>query len=93
MKFESDKTMFEIYREHEYNREFRVILYTELNESNKHSERNRTLDGETIFSGFLNDDFKSEAKIKIREILTEMNTNDEPLPESEIRDRLKKYLI
>lgn len=43
MKFESDKTMFEIYREHEYNREFRVILYTELNESNKHSEINRAL--------------------------------------------------
>lgn len=93
MKFESDKTMFEIYREREFNREFRLILYTELTESNKHSEINKALDGETIFSGFIDDMKKDEAKVTLNDLIKEMNMDEQPLSEAEIHERLKDYLV
>lgn len=93
MKFESDKTMFEIYRERDFNKEFRLILYTELTENNKHTEINKALDGDTIFSGFINDIKKEEAKVTLSELVKEMNKSEEPLPEAEIHERLKEYLV
>jgi len=35
MAMESDKVMFEIYREATYTGKYRVVYYTELNENNK----------------------------------------------------------
>ncbi|MBV6479003.1 MAG: hypothetical protein HGGPFJEG_01764 [Ignavibacteria bacterium] len=75
MTFESDKTMFEIYREKEFNRKFKVVFYTELNEHNKEAEINHALNGETIFDGFLKDSLKEKGKTKIRELIKEMNTS------------------
>ena len=43
MLFESDKIMFEIYRETEYTGRYRVVYFTELQEHNKESEINRAL--------------------------------------------------
>ena len=41
--FGHEKTMFEIYREGSYDRHYRVVYYTDLNEHNKESEINRQL--------------------------------------------------
>lgn len=92
MAFESDKTMFEIYREKEFNRKFRVVYYTELTEHNKESEINRALNGETIFDGFIKDNVKEQGKILIKEIVDEMNGSNTPLEKGVIAQRLNQCL-
>jgi hypothetical protein len=92
MAFESEKTMFEIYREKEFNRKFKVVYYTELTEHNKETEINRALNGETIFDGYLKDLRKEEGKKIIRDMIIEMNKNEEALTRDEIKDRLKECL-
>ncbi|MEO8666536.1 MAG: hypothetical protein ABI462_13675 [Ignavibacteria bacterium] len=92
MAFESDKTMFEIYREKEFNKKFRVVYYTELTEHNKETEINRALNGETIFDGFISDKSKEQGKYIIKEILNEMNSKQNPLDKKEIINRLGECL-
>ncbi|MEO8209108.1 MAG: hypothetical protein ABI840_00995 [bacterium] len=92
MAFESDKTMFEIYREKEFNKKFKVVYYTELTEHNKEVEINRALSGQTIFDGFIKDNSKELGKVVIKEILNEMNSKSESLSADEIKKRLSEYL-
>lgn len=92
MAFESDKTMFEIYREKEFNKKFRVVYYTELNEHNKEAEINRALKGETVFDGFLKDINKDSGKQLIKDLLKEMNTSGECFSDEEIKKRLGDFL-
>jgi hypothetical protein len=49
MAFESDKIMFEIYRETEYTGKYRVVYFTELQDHNKESEINHALVGEHLY--------------------------------------------
>ncbi|HEX2788336.1 MAG TPA: hypothetical protein VHP32_10545 [Ignavibacteria bacterium] len=93
MAFESDKTMFEIYREKDFNRKFRCIIYTELNEHNKHSEINKAMDGESVFDGFLKDLTKKEGKKILADIINEMNQREEAYSQEEIKERLKEFLV
>ncbi len=92
MAFEADKTMFEIYREKEFNKKFKVVYYTELNEHNKEAEINRALSGETIFDGFLKDLTKDQGKFVIKEMIKEMNSNGVTFSPEEIRKRLNEFL-
>lgn len=46
MAFESDKTMFEIYRETTYTGKYRVVYFTELQDHDKETEINRAMAGE-----------------------------------------------
>lgn len=92
MAFESDKTMFEIYREKDFNKKFRVVYYTELTEHNKETEINRALNGETIFDGFLKDLKKENGKALIKDLLKEMNISESPFSREEIVDKLGEYL-
>lgn len=92
MAFESDKTMFEIYREKEFNKKFKVVYYTELTEHNKETEINRAINGETIFDGFIKDKSKEIGKTVIKEMLREMNSKEEPLSIDEIKKRLSEFL-
>ena len=61
------KTMFEIYREQDYNRAFRCVFFTELDEHNRGKEIARAAAGETIFSGFVSDDNKEDARAAMYE--------------------------
>ena len=92
MIFESDKLMFEIYRQKDFNRKFKVVIYTELNEHNKEAEINRALDGESIYDGFIRDNVKAEAKKVLAAMIDEMNKNLSPMKEEEITEKLKPYL-
>jgi hypothetical protein len=92
MIFESDKTMFEIYREGDFNKKFRVVYFTELDEHNKEAEINHALLGEPIFSGFLRDDMKSQGRMIIDEMIKEMNESGETLGEEDISEKLKLCL-
>lgn len=86
------KSMFEIYRQKDFNRKFKLIIYTELNEHNKEAEINRAMDGESVFDGFLKDSKKEEAKKILKEILDEMNKKEEALSEEAIKEKLSEYL-
>jgi thiaminase len=91
MAFESDKIMFEIYEDTVYNRKFRVVYYTELNENNKHAEINRAMAGNRYFDGFIKDYRKDEAKKIIEKIVDELNDGKQVSSE-QIRERLKDYI-
>jgi len=88
---ESDKTMFEIYREASYNHRYKVVYFTELNEHNKESEINRAMAGDHFFDGFLNGVRKEEAKAIIDRALLRLNNGEQVRPE-ELERELSGYL-
>ena len=90
MAFESEKIMFEIYKDSLYNKNYRVVFYTELNEHNKHAEISRALAGEHYFDGFIKDYKKDEAKQIIGSIVNELNDGKNISAEN-IKERLKEY--
>ena len=76
MLFESDKVMFEIYRETEYTGQYRVVYFTELQDHNKETEINHALSGEHIFDGFIKNFRKDEAKEIINSLLSRLNSGE-----------------
>lgn len=89
-----ERTMFEIYRESDYNRAFRYIFYTELEEHGRDSEIARAASGVTVFSGFFADAHKEEARRVVEEIVDELNVNDEEEPDpNAIRAQLAQFLV
>ena len=76
MGFESNKTMFEIYRETSYTGQFKVVYFTELQEHNKETEINRAMAGQHVFDGFLKDFQKDQAKAIIERLLDRMNQGE-----------------
>ena len=90
------KTMFEIYREQDYNRAFRYVFFTDLDEHNRGKEIARAAAGETVFSGFLSDERKADARVAVEAIVEELNAMDEDaasLSDAEFRRRLGPYLV
>ena len=73
MAFESDKVMFEVYREEGYARHYRVVYFTELDEDNKETEINAALAGEHFYDGFIADRHKPEAERVIAEVVDRLN--------------------
>ena len=91
-----DRTMFEIYRETDYNRAFRSIFYTELDEHARDDEIARAANGETLFTGYFDDKRKDEARAIVDAIVDELNDMDEDtagMPEADIRRRLATVLV
>ncbi len=91
MGFESERTMFEIYRESAYTGQFEVVYFTELNEHNKESEINRALAGEHFYDGFIRNYRKEEAKQILEAIVARLNNGEEVDP-SEIEQALGDHL-
>ena len=81
MAFESDKVMFEIYRETQYSRKYRVVYFTELQDHNKESEINHALNGEHYYDGFIKNYRKDEAKQIIEDYLARLNGGEEVAPQ------------
>ena len=81
MLFESDKVMFEIYRETEYTGRYRVVYFTELQDHNKETEINHALAGEHYFDGFIKNFKKDEAKEIINAILARLNSGERVDPQ------------
>jgi hypothetical protein len=80
MLMESDKVMFEIYREATYTGQYRVIFFTELNENNKEFEINRAMAGEHFYDGFIRNYRKDEAKNIIDNLLRRLNSGEKLTP-------------
>jgi hypothetical protein len=91
MLFESDKVMFEIYRETEYTGQYRVVYFTELGDHNKESEINHALAGEHFFDGFIKNFRKDEAKEIIDGILGRLNNGEELAP-GEVERALAEHM-
>ncbi|HWP47519.1 MAG TPA: hypothetical protein VNM22_10190 [Candidatus Limnocylindrales bacterium] len=88
---ESDKTLFEIYRERSYDKKYRVVYFTELNEHNKEQEINRALAGDSFYEGFLRNYRKEEAKAIINQFLQRLN-NGEQVDPAELDTALAEYM-
>ena len=91
MLFESDKVMFEIYRETEYTGRYRVCYFTELQDHNKETEINHALAGEHLYDGFIKNFKKDEAKEIINRLLDRLN-NGERLQAQEIEQALGEHI-
>ena len=91
MSFESQKILFQIYREGSFNRRYRVVYFTELGDGNKETEINRALAGDPIYDGFIKDFRKDEAKAIIDQCLAELN-NGAPFSAEKLQQDLKAYI-
>jgi hypothetical protein len=91
MLFESDKVMFEIYRETEYTGKYRVVYFTELQDHNKETEINHALAGEHFFDGFIKNFRKDEAKGIIDSLLERLN-NGEAVGAAEVERALGDHM-
>jgi hypothetical protein len=91
MLFESDKVMFEIYRETEYTGKYRVVYFTELQDHNKETEINHAMAGEHFFDGFIKNFRKEEAKEIIDGVLSRLN-NGERLDPQQVEQALGDYM-
>jgi len=90
MALESDKVMFEIYRETTYSRRFRVVYFTELQDHNKEWEISHAMAGEHFYDGFIRGYKKEEAKQAIDRILKRLN-DGERLDRAEVERELKPF--
>ncbi len=86
-----DKTLFEIYREAEFNRRYKVVYFTELGNHARDEEIPQVLSGEHLYDGFLSGWRKEEAKGLIEEFLKRLN-NGEEIPPQDIGQALEPYL-
>ncbi|MCK6483314.1 MAG: hypothetical protein HUU22_17260 [Phycisphaerae bacterium] len=68
--------MFEIYREADYGRRYRVVYFTELNEHNKEQEISRAMAGEHFYDGFIAERHKEQAKRVIAEAVRRLNAGE-----------------
>jgi hypothetical protein len=90
MAFESDKIMFEIYREKIYSGRYRVVYYTELDDHNKETEINRAMAGESFYDGFLKNYTAEEGKQVIEQFVERLNQG-EKIDAAEMDRALTEY--
>ena len=90
MAFESDKIMFEIYRE-PYQGRFRVVYFTELQDHNKESEINRAMAGDHFYDGFIRNYRKDQAKDAINRLLERLNDGEKLTP-GQVEQELEPFI-
>lgn len=91
LAIESDKVMFEIYREPEAAGRYRVVYFTELDEHNRDLEISDAMRGEHIFDGYFRNHKKHEAKLVVTEILERLNAGQKLSP-SDMERELKPFM-
>jgi len=91
MAFESDKIMFEIYKEAAYTGLYRVVYFTELQDHNKEFEISRAMAGEHFYDGFIKTYRKEQAKEAIGKLLERLN-GGEALSTQDFARELKPFM-
>jgi len=86
------KIMFEVYREGGYDRRYRVVYFTELNDHNRDTELNRCLAGESFMSGYLSETSRKEGRAVIAAALARLNDGEELTPD-DLRSELGERLV
>jgi hypothetical protein len=89
--FVHEKVMFEIYREGGYDRRYRVVYFTELDEHTKDQEIARATAGEHCYDGFLRAGVMPEAKRAVTRLLERLNAG-EAVEVAEIERALAEFL-
>jgi len=89
--FESDKVMFQIYREPGYNQKYKVVYFTELHDHNRETEINRALAGEPFYDGFIRNFKKNQAKQIIENAIRRLNEG-EMLSPQDLEKELADYI-
>jgi hypothetical protein len=89
--FPHQKVMFEIYRESGYDRLFRAVYYTELDEHHRDEEINRAAAGEPFYDGFLRESELPAAKKAVAALLERLNAG-QPLTTAEAEAALHEFL-
>lgn len=87
----SDKIMFEIYREADFARKYRVVYFTELEDHNKELEISRAMAGDHLFDGFFGDRQKVQGKQAVTGLLSRLN-GGETLNEQQVEQVLEPYM-
>jgi len=90
MPFESEKIMFEVYKEATYSGRYRVVYFTELQDHNKEAEINRAMAGEHFFDGFIRAYRKDQAKETIEKLLDRLNEG-EAISKADFEKELKPF--
>jgi len=91
-----ERTMFEIFREGDYNRSFHYIFYTDLEEHARDDQISKAAKGENVYTGFLDDETKETARGVLESIVDELNDMDEDeagMEKAEIERRLEAFLV
>ena len=88
---EVPKVMFEVYREGAYDRKYRVVYFTDLDDHNRDKEIDRALAGERFLDGFFRDAARKEAKAVIAAMLHRLNDGEQVSPD-ELERELAPYL-
>ncbi|MBZ5542219.1 MAG: hypothetical protein LAO07_00890 [Acidobacteriia bacterium] len=91
MPFESDKIMFEIYKESTYTGQYRVVYFTELQDHNKEFEISRAMAGEHFYDGFIRQYRKDQAKETISKFLERLN-GGERLTSADLERELQPFI-
>ncbi len=91
LAIESDKVMFEIYRESEFGQRYRVVYFTELDEHNREIEINEAMRGEHVFDGYLRNYAKQEGKRSVAALLERLNSG-ESVSAADIERELKPFM-
>ena len=91
MPFESDKIMFEIYKETTYSGKYCVVYFTELQDHNKETEISRAMAGEHFYDGFIRAYRKDQAKETIEKLLARLNEG-EPLTPEQVEQEIKPFI-
>ena len=89
---ESDKIMFEIYKESAYGERYHVVYFTELEDHDKDKEIDRAFAGEHFYDGFIRSNQSDEAKEILENVLERLNEGD-TVEASEIDRLLANYLV
>ena len=85
------KIMFEVYREGGYDRRYRVVYFTELNDHNRDTELNRCLAGTSFYSSFIQESTRKDARIVINKALERLNDGEDLTP-AQLEAELGPYL-
>jgi hypothetical protein len=88
--FVHDKVMFEIYREAGYDRRYRVVYFTELDEHTKDVEIARATAGEHFYDGFLRAAAMNDARRVVSGLLERLNAG-EAISVEEVEQALAEY--
>ncbi len=90
MAFESEKVMFEIYREKTYTGKYRVVYYTELQDHERDWEISRAMAGESFYDGFLKNHRLDAGKEVIERFIERLNQGERVDP-AEVGAALREY--
>ncbi len=80
MSVRDNKIMFQIYKEVKYHGDYRLVLFTELNDYNKDSEIDKVLAGEEFLSGYIMELRRNKAQDIFEDILEKLNDGENLTP-------------